>query len=125
MIKLTNEQENQWIIRQLNKGVPVREVAAVIRVTPRRIYQLKRRYEEAGEILELKASRKKTQRNRRKDKQVILQAYNKYKLSPVPLEKLIKEITESTYSSQHIHKALLKHNLVEENRKKRRKWVRI
>jgi len=38
----TNEQENQMDNRQLEKGTPVKEIAAVMRVTPRRIYQLKK-----------------------------------------------------------------------------------
>jgi hypothetical protein len=50
--KLTNEKI-RWIIRQLNKGTPVREIAAVMTVTPRRIYLLKK-CEEAGQIPELK-----------------------------------------------------------------------
>jgi putative transposase len=51
--KLTNKKI-RWIIRQLNKGTPVREIAAVMRVTPRRIYQIKKPYEETGQIPELR-----------------------------------------------------------------------
>jgi putative transposase len=39
--KLTNKKI-RWIIRQLDKGTPVKEIAAVMRVTPRRIYQIKK-----------------------------------------------------------------------------------
>jgi len=47
--KLTNKKI-RWIIRQLDRGTPVKEIAAVMRVTPRRIYQIKKQYEETGEI---------------------------------------------------------------------------
>ncbi|WP_456330654.1 helix-turn-helix domain-containing protein, partial [Archaeoglobus sp.] len=47
MRKLTNKKI-RWIIKQLEKGTPVKEIAAVMRVTPRRIYQIKKQYEETG-----------------------------------------------------------------------------
>jgi|GEM_PF-3179690 hypothetical protein len=37
-----------------NKNTPVKEIAAVMRVTPRRIYQLKKHHEETGQIPELR-----------------------------------------------------------------------
>jgi len=51
--KLTNRRI-KWIIRQLEKGTSVKEISAVMRVTSRRIYQLKKQYEETGKIPELK-----------------------------------------------------------------------
>jgi len=56
--KLTNKKI-KWIIRQLDKGTPVKEIAAVMRVTPRRIYQIKKQYEETGRILEFKQAGRK------------------------------------------------------------------
>ena len=61
-----------------------------------------------------------------KTEQIILQAYSKYKLSPVPLENLIERDYGIYIPHNTIYKVSLKHSLVEENmkKKKRRKWVR-
>ncbi len=125
MRKLTNKKI-RWIVRQLNKGTPVKEIAAVMRVTPRRIYQIKKQYKETGEIPELKQPGRKPKQIDKETEQIILQAYNKYRLSPVPLEKLIERDYGIHIPHNTIYKVLLKHGLVEENmnKKKRRKWVR-
>ncbi|AGK61207.1 hypothetical protein Asulf_01209 [Archaeoglobus sulfaticallidus PM70-1] len=34
-------------IRQLDRGAPLKEIAAVIRVTLRKVYQIKKQYKEA------------------------------------------------------------------------------
>ena len=87
--KLTNKKI-RWIISQLEKGTPVKEIAAVMRVTPRRIYQLKKQYEETGNIPELKQPGRKPKQIDSDTEKIVLEAYQKYKLSPVPLEKLIE-----------------------------------
>lgn len=66
MRKLTNKKV-RWIIKQLNRGTPIKEIAAVMRVTSRRIYQIQRQYRETNVIPILKPSRKETQTNRSKD----------------------------------------------------------
>ena len=88
--ELTNKKI-RWIIKQLEKGTPVREIAAVMRITPRRIYQIKKQYEETGEIPKLKQAGRKPKPIDKVTEEIILQAYNKYKLSPVLLEKLIEK----------------------------------
>ncbi len=89
MRKLTNKKI-RWIIRQLDKGTPVKEIAAVMRITPRRVYQLKKQYEQTGKIPELKQLGRKPKPIDEKTEQIILQAYQKYRLCPVPLERLIE-----------------------------------
>jgi len=122
--KLTNKKI-RWIIKQLEKGTPVKEIATVMRVTPRRIYQIKKQYEETGKIPELRQPGRKPKQIDRKTEQIILQAYNRYRLSPVLLEKLIERDYGIHIPHNTIYKVLLKNNLVEENmKKKRRKWVR-
>ncbi len=56
--KLTNKRV-RWIIKQLNRGTPIKEIAAVMRVTPRRIYQIQRQYRETNVIPILKQARRK------------------------------------------------------------------
>ncbi|AEA46105.1 IS481 family transposase [Archaeoglobus veneficus] len=111
----------------LNKGTPVREIAAVMRVTPRRIYQLKKQYEETGKIPELKQAGRKPKLIDPDIEQIVLQAYHKYKLSPVTLEKLIERDYGIHIPHNTIYKIMLKNNLVEENmnKKKQRRWVRF
>jgi hypothetical protein len=53
--KLTNKKI-RWIIRQLEMGTHLEEVASVMKVTRRRIYQLKRQYQDEGIYPELKVS---------------------------------------------------------------------
>jgi len=124
--KLTNRIIS-WITRQLDEGTPVREIAAVMRVMPRRIYQIKKQYEETGEIPELKQAGRKPKPISKETKECILQAYQKYKLSPVILEKLIERDHSIHIPHNIIYRVLLKHSLVVENMnmKKRRKWVRF
>ncbi len=126
MRKLTN-RKIKWIIRQLDEGTPVREIAAVMRVTPRRIYQLKKQYEETGKIPELKQAGRKPKLIDPDIEQIVLQAYHKYKLSPVTLEKLIERDYGIHIPHNTIYKIMLKNNLVEENmnKKKQRRWVRF
>jgi len=124
--KLTNKKI-KWIIKQLDKGTPVKEIAAVMRVTSRRIYQIKKQYEETGQIPELKQAGRKPKPIPEETEKIILKAYQKYKLSPVLLEKLIERDYSIHVPHNTIYKILLKNNLVEENmnKKKRRKWVRF
>ena len=86
-----------------------------MKVTPKRIYQSKKQYEEIGKIPELKQPGRKTKQIDRDTERIILQAYSKYKLSPVPLEKLIERDYCIHTSHNTIYKVLLKHKLVEEN----------
>jgi len=122
--KLTNKKI-RWIIRQLNKGTPVKEIAAVMRVTPRRIYQIKKQYEETGKV-ELKHPGREPKQIDQQTERIVLEAYQRYKLSPVPLEKLVEVDYNIHLPHNTIYRVLLKHNLVEENinKKKRRKRVR-
>ena len=123
MRKLTNKKIG-WIIKQLGKWTSVKEIAAVMRVTPRKIYQLKKQYEETDKIPKLRQPGRKTTQIDGKTEQIILQAYNKYRPSPVLLEKQIERDYGIHIPHNTIYKVLLKHGLVEKNvNKKRRKWV--
>ena len=126
MRKLTNKKI-KWIIKQLNKGTQVKEIAAVMRVTPRRIYQIKKQYKETGKIPELKQAGRKPKPIDRETEQIILKAYRKYKLSSVMLEKPIERDYGIHIPHNTIYRVMLKHDFVEENmnKKKQRKWVRF
>ena len=78
----------------------MREIAAVMKVTPRRIHQLRKHYQETGEIPELKQAGRKPKQIPKETEGIILQTYNKYRLSPVLLEKLIERLRHP-HSPQH------------------------
>jgi len=123
--KLTN-RKIRWIIRQRNKNTPIKEIAAVMKVTERRIYQLQKQYRETGKIPILKQAGRKPKPIDSKTEKIILKAYKTYKLSPVILEKLIERDYSIHIPHNTIYKVMLKHGLVKENmnKKKQRKWVR-
>ena len=125
MRKLTN-RKIRWIIRQRNKNTPIKEIAAVMKVTERRIYQLQKQYRETGKIPILKQAGRKPKPIDSKTEKIILKAYKTYKLSPVILEKLIERDYSIHIPHNTIYKVMLKHGLVKENmnKKKQRKWVR-
>ncbi len=74
---------------------------------------------------ELKQAGRKPKQIPKETEGIILQTYNKYRLSPVLLEKLIERLW-NPHSPNTIYRVMLKHDFVEENmnKKKRRKWVR-
>ena len=60
-VRKLNKKKVKWIIKQLQKGTKVSEIADAMNITIRRVYQIKQFYEEKGRIPELK-SREESQR---------------------------------------------------------------
>jgi putative transposase len=95
-----------------------------MRVTPRRIYQIKKQYKETGKIPELKQAGREPIDEEAEE--IILKTYEKYKLDPVALEKLIERDYSIHIPHNTIYRIMLKNNLMGENmNKKKRKWVRF
>jgi putative transposase len=70
-----------------------------MRVTPRRIYQIKKQYKETGKIPELKQAGREPIDEEAEE--IILKTYEKYKLDPVALEKLIERDYRHPHPTQH------------------------
>jgi putative transposase len=87
--KLTNKKV-QWIIRRLEEGNHPEDIARFVRVSRRRIYQLKQQYKDDGHIPELKDPGRKKKPLDPECERIILDAYHTYKSRPVILEKIIK-----------------------------------
>jgi putative transposase len=87
--KLTNKKV-QWIIRLLEEGNHPEDIARFVRVSRRRIYQLKQQYKDDGHIPELKDPGRKKKPLDPECERIILDVYHTYKSGPVILEKIIK-----------------------------------
>jgi hypothetical protein len=74
----------------LEKGTDLEEIAGVMKVTQRRIYQLKQQYKDERICPELKDPGRKKKPVCAENERVILHAYQIYKSGPVILEKIIK-----------------------------------
>ena len=125
MRKLT-DRKIRWIIREVEKGTPPDEIARFMRVTKRRIYQLKQQYLKAGIIPELKDPGRKKKPLDPEFERIILEAYHIYQSGPVILEKIIKIHYRVAIPHNTIYRVMVMHQLVVENPKKKcqRKWVR-
>jgi putative transposase len=124
--KLTNKNI-QWIICQLEREKHPDDIARFMRVSRRRIYQLKKQYKDSGLIPELKDPGRKKKPLDSEFERVILNAYQTYKSGPVILEKIIKTHYGLTIPHNTIYHVMLMHHLVIENPRKKgqRKWVRF
>lgn len=126
MRKLTNKKV-QWIIRELEKGKPLDDIARFVRVSRRRNYQLKQQYKNTGHIPELRDPGRKKKHLDPEFERIILEAYEIYKSGPVILEKIIRIHYGYTIPHNTIYRVMLMHQMVIENPRKKgqRKWVRF
>lgn len=107
MVKL-NPKKIKWILRQKERGeLSTAQIAAIQRVTPRRVNQLRQDYRNTGEM-------------------PVLMAQSKYKLNACLLEPILKREFGVKMSHNKIHVVLREHRLAnrEPKKAKRRKWVR-
>jgi putative transposase len=124
--KLT-DKKIRWIIRELEDGTHPDEIARFVRVTKRRINQLKRKYRDEGIIPQLKDPGRKKKPLDPQFEQIIIEAYHIYQSGPVILEKIIKVHYGIAIPHNTIYQIMLMHQLVVENprKKRQRKWVRF
>jgi putative transposase len=124
--KLT-DKKIRWIIRELEGGTHVDEIARCVRVTKRRINQLKRQYKDEGIIPQLKNSGRKKNPLDSEFERIILEAYPIYQSGPVFLEKIIKVHYGVKIPHNTIYRVMLMHQMVIKNprKKRQRKWVRF
>jgi putative transposase len=124
--KLT-DRKILWIIRELEKGTHPDEIARFVRVTKRRINQLKKQFKDEGIIPQLKDAGRKKKPVSSEFERIILEAYHVYQSGPVILEKIIKIHYGVAIPHNTIYGVMLMHQLVIENPKKKhqRKWVRF
>jgi len=98
--KLTN-RKIRWIIRQLDEGTPVKEIAAVMRVTPRRIYQIKKQYGKNRKDTRTKTSRKKTKANIQRNGANHLASLSKVQAKSSNAGKTDRKRSQHPHSTRH------------------------
>jgi putative transposase len=96
------------------------EIARFMRVTKKRINQIKRQYRDDGIIPQLKDPGRKKKPLNRESERIILEAYHHYQSGPVILEKIIKVHYGIAIPHNTIYRVMLMHQLVIENPKKKR-----
>jgi len=69
-VRKLNKKKVKWIIKQLQKGTKVSEIADAMNITIRRVYQIKQFYEEKDRIRERLG--RKPKENRFKNKRINL-----------------------------------------------------
>ncbi len=120
MRKLTNKDMLR-IVKQWLKGKPITKIAEFFQVTRRqRVHQIIRKFKETGKIPFLQKPGRKTKEIDEETERIVLETHEQFNLGPVHLEKKIEEIHGIHIPHNTIYKILLKHNLVEENMKKKR-----
>lgn len=126
MRKLT-DWKIRWIIREIEKGTHPDKIAKFVKVTRRRIYQLKRQYQDEGSVPHQKDPGKKKKPLDPEHERIILDAYRVFQSGPVILEQVIKIHYGVAIPHNTIYRVMLMHKLVVENPKKKRqrKWVRF
>jgi len=126
MVKL-NERKIRWIIQQKLGGRGTGELALIQRVSRRRVEQLWQAYRLTGVLPALKkAGRPRKATISLQDATLILETYDKLKVSALTLETVLKHTHGANLPHNKIH-AILKENgraLPQLSKQKRRKWVR-
>ncbi len=114
------------MVKQWLEGKPVTKIAEFFQVTRQRVHQIIKKFRETGRIPFLRKPGRKPKEIDEETERIILEAYKQYNLGPVHLERKIEESHGIHIPHNTVYKVLLKHDLVEENmkRRKQRKWVR-
>ena len=79
-----NERKIRWIIREIEKGRRIKEVAEIQGITRVRVWQLYREYLSKGEIPELS----------KEEREFVIEQHKLHRVGPVALEKKIERIHE-------------------------------
>jgi len=126
MAKL-NEQKVRWIVQQKLRGRGSGEIALIQRVSRRRVEQIWQAYRRDGVVPALKKpGRPKKEPLSKEDVELILRAYDEFKVNALTLEKVLKHNYGKVIPHNRIHAVLREAGraLPQPNKQKRRKWVR-
>ncbi|HWQ20666.1 MAG TPA: IS481 family transposase, partial [Methanotrichaceae archaeon] len=122
-----NKKRVHWLIHQKQKGVTSKDLAAIMKLSCRRVEQVWKYYQDTGQELpvgeKMGPPRKPFDSN---EAEIVKEAYERYKYGARMLELIIKKVYKVQISHNRIHMYLLASNLAgtEPNKQKRRKWVR-
>ena len=116
-----------WIIREKEKGeTPTQAIARQMNVSERWVHQLWQRYRKTGAVPELKKPGRPRKEISDLQTSVVVEAFTKYRLGAVRLEKIIDTHFLMHIPHNTVHQILKRKGLAMEESKKRsrRKWIR-
>ena len=121
-----NNKKIRWIIRELEKGASMSDVAKAQKVTRVRVWHLYQQYLSSGEFPTLRKPGKKPEPVSETEKDLIIRMHEKHHLGPLALEVKIERETGRHIPHNRIYKIMLAEGKIVENprKKKQRKYVR-
>ena len=122
-----NDKKIQWIIREIEKGRKITEIAKIQGISRVRVWQLYKQYLSEGEIPKLRKSGRKRMEISKEEREFILDIYERHILGPTALEKKIERKYGLHIPHNRIYRILLEEGKIMENpkKRKRRKYVRF
>ena len=125
MVKL-DPVKVQWIIRQKEKGEHNEAIASSMKVSVRWVQELWSRYRRMSAIPELRKPGRPRKYVSEEQVNTVIEAFSKYKLGAVCLEKLIDIKFNKHIPHNTIHKILKQKGLAmeEPGKRNRKKWIR-
>ena len=94
-----NQRKVRWIIREIERGRRITEIARIQGVTRVRVWQLYREYLNKGEIPELKKPGRKRVEISREEREFVIEQHKLHRVGPVALEKKIERIIWDAYTA--------------------------
>jgi len=121
-----NQRKIRGIIREMDRGKSSSSIAAVQKVSQRRVQQLYKQYKDTGEIPVLQKRGRKKLELTANEESIILDAYEEYKVNALAMEKVLDRYYKMHIPHNRIHQVLKTNDKAkdEPNKQKQRKWVR-
>ncbi len=122
-----NQRKILWIIRKIEKGRSMAEIAKIQGITKVRVWQLYQEYLSFRERPQLKKSGRKRKEISEYERKLVFEKYEKYRLGPLALESKIERDVGIHIPHNRIYRIMLEGGLIMENpkKKKQRKYVRF
>ena len=122
-----NDRKIRWIVREIEKGRKITEIAQIQGISRVRVWQLYKQYLSFGEIPKLKKPGRKKSEVSIEERKFIVEMHERYKLGPTSMEKKIEREYGIHIPHNRIYRILLKEGRIMKNPKKRRqrKYVRF
>jgi putative transposase len=121
-----NPRKIKWIIRKKTEGYANQRIAMGQKISSRRVRQIFSAYRKTGQIPALSKVGRKPKILPIEQQMIIIEAYDKFLVGPVGLEKVIQRHYGMRISHNAIYRFMKGRGMVENSpsKKKQRKWVR-
>jgi putative transposase len=121
-----NPKKINWIIRKKNEGYTNQRISMGQKISERRVRQIYSAYKKTGQIPILNKVGRKPKLLPIDQQKIIIDAYNKYIVGPLGLEKVIQRQCKIHIPHNAIYRFMACKDMIEDSprKKKRRKWIR-